>query len=146
MLKTRLIHPEILYGLGIAGHGSQILIADGNYPFASGSPVHAKKVFLNLKPGMVKVTDVLKALVEVVPVEKAEVMVPDDLSDQPIFSEFRSILPKGLELTKQKRFDFYDRARCSDTVLLIATGEERTWSNLLLTIGVIRKAVSELGK
>jgi RbsD / FucU transport protein family. len=32
MLKTRLLHPEILAALGEAGHGAQVLIADGNYP------------------------------------------------------------------------------------------------------------------
>ena len=33
MLRYQLLHPEILAALGGAGHGSQILIADGNYPF-----------------------------------------------------------------------------------------------------------------
>ncbi|HOS03406.1 MAG TPA: RbsD/FucU domain-containing protein, partial [Candidatus Hydrogenedentes bacterium] len=32
MLKQRLIHPEILDALAAAGHGSKILITDGNYP------------------------------------------------------------------------------------------------------------------
>lgn len=30
MLKTELLHPEILQALGEAGHGAQVLIADGN--------------------------------------------------------------------------------------------------------------------
>ncbi len=63
MLKTKLLHPDILQALGRAGHGSKVLIADGNYPFTTGSPATAEKVFLNLMPGMVKVTDVLKVLV-----------------------------------------------------------------------------------
>ena len=33
MLDLPLIHPDILRVLGRAGHGSQVLIADGNYPF-----------------------------------------------------------------------------------------------------------------
>ena len=33
MLKTKLLQPEILGILGMAGHGTQVLIADGNYPF-----------------------------------------------------------------------------------------------------------------
>jgi len=136
MLKTTLLHPEILRALGRAGHGSQVLIADGNYPFSTGSPAAAEKVYLNLKPGMVTVTDVLETLVESIPIEAATVMVPDDRTDQPIFTEFRQILPKQLDLTKIGRFDFYDRARSSDTALLIATGEQRIYANLLLTIGV----------
>jgi len=136
VLTTTLLHPGILGALGRAGHGSQILIADGNYPFSTGSPHSAEKVFLNLRPGMVNVTDVLEALVESVPLETAFVMVPDDESDQPIFREFRKLLPKKLALTKVTRFAFYDRARSNDTALVIATGEQRIYANLLLTIGV----------
>jgi len=136
MLKSTLLHPEILSALGRAGHGSRVLIADGNYPFSTGSGAAAVKVFLNLKPGMVKVTDVLEALVESIPLEAAVVMVPDSKADQPIFAEFRNLLPGNLELTRVTRYEFYDQARSDDTALVIATGEERTYANLLLTIGV----------
>ena len=37
MLKTRLLHPGILEALGEAGHGAQVLIADGNYPLRTRS-------------------------------------------------------------------------------------------------------------
>ena len=32
MLKQTLIHPDILEALAAAGHGSKILITDGNFP------------------------------------------------------------------------------------------------------------------
>ena len=32
MLKGKLIHPELIHQLALCGHGSKILIADGNYP------------------------------------------------------------------------------------------------------------------
>ena len=137
MLKTRLLHPEILDTLGRAGHGSQVLIADGNYPFLTGSLPEAKKVYLNLMPGMVQVTDVLEALVETIPIEAATVMVPDDESDQPIFEDFRRILPEGLDLTKIHRFPFYDAAKSPATALVVATAEQRIYANLLLTVGVV---------
>ena len=50
MLTTRLLHPEILAALGEAGHGAQVLIADGNYPLATRSNPDAYRVFLNLEP------------------------------------------------------------------------------------------------
>ena len=53
MLKTRLLHPEILQALGEAGHGAQVLIADGNYPLLTRSGAGAHRVHLNLAPGMV---------------------------------------------------------------------------------------------
>jgi L-fucose mutarotase len=138
MLLTKLNQPEILGAIGTMGHGSRILIADGCYPFVTGSPVTARKVYLNLSPGIVLVTDVLKALAATIPLEEAFVMVPPDSADQPIFSEFRQILPKGIDLTKLQRFDFYNKSREADTALMIATGDQRNWANLLLTVGYIK--------
>ena len=137
MLKGKLLHPEILAALGSAGHGSKILIADGNYPFCTGSPESADLVFLNLMPGMVKVTDVLEALIAAIPIEAATVMVPDDGAEQPIFDEFRKLLAGGPELTRIGRYPFYEKACEPDTALVIATGEQRIYANLLLTIGVV---------
>jgi L-fucose mutarotase len=56
MLKSRLLHPEILEALGRAGHSSKILIADGNYPFATQLGPGARLVSLNLSPGLVNAT------------------------------------------------------------------------------------------
>ena len=136
MLKTRLLHPEILAALGGAGHGSKVLIADGNFPFSTGANPAAQRVYLNLAPGLVTATDVLKVLVEAVPVEAAEVMQPPS-GEPPIFSEFRAILPDNMELKKLGRFEFYDVARERDTTLVIATGEQRIYANILLTVGVV---------
>lgn len=136
MLKTKLLHPEILAALGGAGHGSKVLIADGNFPFGTGANPAAKRVYLNLAPGLVTVTDVLKVLVETIPVEAAEVMLPASGPEPSIFAEFRDLLP-GLELKPLGRFEFYDTARERDVMLVISTGEQRIYANLLLTIGVV---------
>ena len=138
MLKTKLLHPEILRVLGSAGHGSKVLIADGNYPFTTGSPETASKVFLNLMPGLPKVTDVLEALVSAIPIEAAEVMVPDSDQRPEIFAEFEALLSDGVGLTEHSRFEFYDVARSHETTLVIATAEQRRYANLLLTIGVVK--------
>ena len=66
MLKTRLLHPEILQALGEAGHGAQVLIADGNYPLLTRSSAAAHRVYLNLAPGQLTVTDVLRVLVDAI--------------------------------------------------------------------------------
>lgn len=140
MLKGKLLHPEILGALGTAGHGSKILIADGNYPFGTRSSPAAKRVYLNLAPGLVTVTDVLHVLVEAIPIEAVEVMMPEAGEEPSIFKDFRSILPNGLTLKKLGRFEFYDSARNPDTALVIATGEQRIYANILLTIGVVLPA------
>jgi L-fucose mutarotase len=150
MLKSRLLHPELLRALGETGHGAKVLIADGNYPLSVKSPASARRIYLNLSPGIVGVTDVLAALVEAIPIEAAEVMVPDDGSEPPIFAEFRELLrgattlqsvaPGGGEphqLRPLSRFAFYDAASQPEVAVAVATGEQRIYANLLLTIGVV---------
>ena len=136
MLRGKLIHPDILEALGKAGHGSKILIADGNYPFTTAVAPRARQVFLNLSPGIVKVTDVLAALVEAIPVEAASVMSPPG-EQPPIFAEFAALLPSEIELEPVERFAFYEACKQDNVALIIATGEERIYANILLTIGVV---------
>jgi L-fucose mutarotase len=136
VLKYQLLHPELLRALGEAGHGAQVLIADGNYPLATRSHPSARRIYLNLAPDLVRVTDVLKVLVNAIPIESAQVMVPEQGPEPAIFAEFREQLP-GIELEPMGRFEFYDAARGPDLAVAIATGERRVYANLLLTIGVV---------
>lgn len=144
MLKTRLLHPEILAALGEAGHGAQVLIADGNYPLATRSSLTARRVFLNLAPGMLSVTDVLAVLLAAIPVESADAMTADDGVEPQIHGEFRALLP-GAPLRTHPRADFYEMARGREVALAISTGEERLYANLLLTIGVVTPAAEPAG-
>jgi len=105
MLKYQLLHPEILQALGEGGHGAQVLIADGNYPLATRSNPDAHHVYLNLAPDLLTVTDVLRVLVDAIPIEAARVMVPDSGEEPEIFKEFRALLP-GLDLYVLERFAF----------------------------------------
>ena len=139
MLKTELVHPEILAALGAAGHGSRVLIADGNYPFSTGSHPDAKKVYLNLRPGLVSTLDVLEVLVTTVPIESAMVMVPSEGPEPAILPEMRALLP-AVPLDKKWRKSFYEEAKSPDTALVIATGEQRIYANILLVIGVVAPA------
>jgi L-fucose mutarotase len=136
MLKTRSLHPEILMALAEAGHGAQILIADGNYPLLTGTSSAVHRVYLNLTPGKLTVTDVLAVLADAIPIEAAHVMVPDTGDEPDIFAEFRQLLP-DVPLQALGRLEFYDSARGPDLALAILTGERRLYANLLLTIGVL---------
>ena len=69
MIKHKLIHPQILGALASAGHGSKILIADGNYPFSTGSNPAAVHVYLNLTRGFAPVDEVLGVLAHSIPIE-----------------------------------------------------------------------------
>ena len=73
----------------------------------------------------------------VAPVEAAHVMGPDDGSEPDIYPDFRRLLGPELPLQRMGRFEFYDQARGPDLALAIATGEQRIYANILLTIGVV---------
>ena len=92
MIKSQLIHPHISASLAGAGHGAKILLADGNYPMSTRSGPNADLVYLNLRPGMPTVTDVLKTILTEIEVEAAEVMAPPDREPE-IFAEFKRLLP-----------------------------------------------------
>lgn len=136
MLQTQLLHPEILAALAASGHGGQVLIADGNYPFSTRANASAARVYLNLAPGLLSVTQILEVVAPAIPIEAAHVMVPDSGAEPPIFVEFRKIIP-SIELHKLGRFEFYDMARSPETCLVIASGEQRIYANILITIGVV---------
>ena len=60
-------------------------------------------------------------------------MGPDDSSEPSIYADFRHVLP-GTQLERLGRFEFY--AWPGRPALAIATGEQRLYANVLLTIGV----------
>jgi L-fucose mutarotase len=136
MLRTRLLHPEILHALASAGHGSTVLLADGNFPHRTAPSPGAPRVYLNLAPGVVTVTQVLAAVRSAIEVERAAVMLPDDGTRLPVHEEFARLLD-GTPLDTMGRFEFYDATRTSDLALVVATADQRVYANLLLTVGVV---------
>ena len=133
MNEGKCINPCIIAAVSRLGHGDKILIADGNYPLNSKTG-NAEKIWVSLSPGMPTVTDVLDALQSIINVEAAAVMQPSEGPEPEIFKEFESRLPE-LELRKLGRFEFYSECTDQPLGLAIATGEKRTFANLLLTVG-----------
>ena len=136
MLNYTLVHPPLLSALAAAGHGSQVLLADGNYPSATARPAQAPVIHLNLRPGLLTVTDVLGPLLEAVPIEAARVMALPDDEPVPVHAEYRQALGTDVAFEVLERFDFYAAARGQDVAFVVATGDQRLCANLLLTIGV----------
>jgi L-fucose mutarotase len=137
MLFTKCIHPQILGTLGKLGHGSWILLSDGGYPHLTATPRDAEKVYLNLAQGVLTVSEVLEVLKETVPIEEAGVMTPPDGSMQPVFEEYKRILP-DVPFSYIPQFSFYEQAQKSNVGLVIATGDMRNYANLLIKVGFIR--------
>lgn len=137
MLSCKLIHPEIIGALAGAGHGAKVLIADSNYPASTKIGPNAQLVYCNLSPGLPSATDVLKALLSVIEIEDAMVMQPDDGSTPDVFADFEKDLPKAIKMKKLGRYEFYDAVSDPDTCLVIQTGEQRLYANLMLVLGAI---------
>ena len=135
MLKSKCIHPDIIHALAMCGHGDKILIADGNYPMDSMCE-HSTKVWIGLTHGYPTVPQVLEVVANQVNTEKAEVMLPPDGSTPESFGEFKAILT-DLELEGIERIAFYSETGNPRIRLAILTGDNRGYSNILLTVGVV---------
>jgi L-fucose mutarotase len=144
MLKTTLLHPEILRVVARAGHHARILIADGNYPASTKRGPHAELVCLNLSPGVVTVAQVLAALLSAVPVDRINTMgiPPDDpyaqQGEPPVWADYRRVIAQagsGLTLEPVLKWDFYREVESPDHVLTIQTADQALWANVLLAVG-----------
>lgn len=143
MMRGSILHPELLAGVAEVGHGGRILIADALYPHSTGVPAAARRVHLNLAPGLVAAADILSLVAESLHLEAAAYMRTAEGEDSEAVRSYRDLLAEhrhaggetvswhGLE-----RHDFYQAARQQDTSLLIASGETKPYANLLLTVGV----------
>jgi L-fucose mutarotase len=92
-------------------------------------------IHLNLRPGLLNGDQVLDALLDAVPIEHAAVMASDG-AHVPAHDGYRTALGDEVPFEEVERFAFYDLARTSDVAVVIATGDQRQWANLLLTVGV----------
>lgn len=144
LLHLQLIHPEINGILGAAGHHSKVLICDGNYPASSKIGPEAELVSLNLSPGVVTCSQVLRALVTAIPLDAVNTMgIPADdpyakHGPPPVWAEYEQILEEAkLDLKPEpiQKWDFYDAVKSDDHVLTIQTADQALWANVLLTIG-----------
>ena len=123
MLRFPLIHPPLL--------------ADANYSHSTNISPRAALIHLNVRPGLVTVDQVLEPLLAAVPVEAVHVMRPDDGDDPGVFGRYRELLGPDLPLQPLGRFDFYAVCREPDLAVCVATGDDRLYANVLLTLGYL---------
>lgn len=146
MLKgvSKMLTGDLLKALCDMGHGDKVAIVDANYP----AQTMGKKVISY--PG-VNATDLLKAIVEVFPLDHIsnepallmELEPEDKASGMPepvIWNDFSNIIfeeyGSDKKLGKVTRQEFYNLSK--EAFLIIQTGEERLYGDLLLIKGVIR--------
>ncbi|EHT13182.1 MULTISPECIES: RbsD/FucU family protein [Raoultella] len=135
MIKTEIIHPDLLQALAQCGHKANILIADANYSFLTNSSPRARIIYLNFSPGLISSVVILQKMLGFINIEKAVLMsCPDDF-DNTIAREYRTLLAESTAVEYVTREAFYALAKSSDTLLVVASGETRRFANILLTVG-----------
>ncbi|HBH8228552.1 TPA: RbsD/FucU family protein [Raoultella ornithinolytica] len=135
MIKTEIIHPDLLQTLAQCGHKANILIADANYSFLTNSSPRARIIYLNFSPGLISSVVILQKMLGFINIEKAVLMsCPDDF-DNTIAREYRTLLAESTAVEYVTREAFYALAKSSDTLLVVASGETRRFANILLTVG-----------
>lgn len=143
MLKTTLLHPEILRVIARGGHHSKILITDGNYPAVNKMGPNAELVCLQLMPGVPTVAQVLEAILSVTPIDILNTMgIPADdpyakFGEPPAWAEFRKLANQAGIGTMEpiSKWDFYKAVESPDHILTIQTADQALWANVLLTMG-----------
>jgi len=148
MLKTPILHPQLLAALASAGHLGKVLISDGNYPHNTKPNPRATYIYANFAPGVVGAAKMLEIVAQTIPIEAVELMAPETSgayamkTEPPIWADFRRILKEHADFTgemiKLQKPEFHAQARSEDTAVVIATAETQIFANILITIGVVR--------
>ena len=140
---SKLLTGDLLKALCDMGHGDELVIADAHFP---GERVARRLIRL---PG-ISGTELLRAIAPLIPLDAyspapALVMQLTDsdrakgMPDPAIWGEYEAILREhygeDTRVDTIERQAFYERAKTA--YLVIQTGEERIYGNLLLAKGVI---------
>jgi L-fucose mutarotase len=136
MLKTPIIHPTIMEALARSGHFAQVIIADGNLPVGAMTGPNSTTVHLNFKPGLLDAITVLEGILEVCPIQGAIVMEKPAKANVDIHTAYKNMLG-DVTWEEMERWAFYDKIREPATTLIIQTGEQRRFANLILIVGVV---------
>ena len=134
-----ILSPDLLHALRAMGHGDDIVIADANFPGTSSGVTC-------IRLDGISATDTLKAVLTVMPLDTfvpdpALVMqvVGDPHAAPAIVSEFQTIIDQTADNPAQigslERFAFYERAK--KAFVVVQTGEQRLYGNIILKKGVI---------
>lgn len=145
MIRTPILHPDLLSAVAELGHGSQIVVADALFPHATGVIDPVRRVHLNVCPGMVPGASIVDLLGQTLHLEAAVYMIDPNAEQgrSSAVTEFADLLAthrhgggQPIAWSGLDGFRFYEACRAHTVGLLIATGEVRPYANLLLTVGV----------
>ncbi|MFC0528999.1 RbsD/FucU domain-containing protein [Phytohabitans kaempferiae] len=136
MINGTIIHPDILAALARSGHTGKVLIVDGHFPSSTFLAPSVPKVFLNLRPGSLTVTEVLAAVLDTVTVESAVAATFEDDEKPDIWADYEKTLPPGVPLVPVKGSQITSAFSDRDTALAIMTGDTRAAACIVLSLGL----------
>ena len=136
-----LLGPDLLHALRAMGHGDEIALVDANYPAAA----QARRL---IRADGLSLTDVLDAVLRVLPLDRAvpgaifrAALNNDPAQSGPVHRQIDALcagLAPGFAVTPLAGPDLYPRIGAA--FALVATGEMRTFANVILRKGVITPA------
>ena len=136
-----LLGPDLLHALRAMGHGDEIALVDANYPAAA----QARRL---IRADGLSLTDVLDAVLRVLPLDRAvpgaifrAALNNDPAQTGPVHRQIDALcagLAPGFAVTPLAGPDLYPRIGAA--FALVATGEMRTFANVILRKGVITPA------
>lgn len=135
-----LLAPDLLHALCAMGHGDEIAIVDANFPAAG---VGRRVIEL---PGATS-SDALDAVLTVMPLDTfvspaaiAMEVVGDPKARPAAVEDFEAVISRRTQdaraLGHHERQQFYARAR--NAYVVVRTGDDRPYANILLVKGTIR--------
>lgn len=143
MLKNipPLLTPDALHALASMGHGDDLTIVDANFPasaVAARSGARLVQLAGSTSPQALEAVLQLLPLDNFVPDAAWTMQVVGDAHAVPApVSEFATLLDQAGERppVALERFEFYERAQAA--FLILQTGEQRKYGNILLRKGVL---------
>jgi L-fucose mutarotase len=144
-----LLTPDALHALASMGHGDDVAIVDANFPAAHVAQLGGARL---VQLAGATAPEVFRAVLQVLPLDN---FVPDaawtmqvvgdvNAVPEPV-AEFAAALAQAGErpAAALERFAFYAQAQAA--FLILRTGEQRKYGNILLRKGVISSDIDSTG-
>ncbi|WIY84027.1 RbsD/FucU domain-containing protein [Propionimicrobium sp. PCR01-08-3] len=131
-------HPGILSCLASAGHFSQIVISDGNFPASVRRGPHTEVFYLGWRKGSPTVTEILGVILPLARIQKVTMMQPlDGAASTPVHDEIQQLAGPSLPVQLRDRWAFYELAESATTAGIIVTGDDRRFANVIVEMAPV---------
>lgn len=129
MLKTEIIHPQLLRVLGELRHKDMLVIGDAGLPIPKG----VERIDLGWKKGSPGYLEVLEAIEKVLVIESATFAEEAKTVSPDFHKKALALLPKDIPVNYVPHTQLKEISK--DAKAIILTGEYTGYTNVILTCG-----------